>query len=206
MGKGQLKPNAPHIPQADAGVLVDFSKKGAFVFSAPETYEPSIDDIATLQEEVLEAYKAGRWKSDWAVVVRVVNAKTATILISKSSQSKLEIAINGSFQGAQFSLGDLNLGLTLNHQSGDVLNIVGARNVTPLFQLVRIKRRRWPLSGAKVGMATIAGGRLSPMADVTPERAKSEKNVAESLYLDLVTEADLQSPNGRGEKSGLGTS
>ncbi len=199
---GQLNPNLTNLPQAEAGVGVEFSEQGAFVFNAPESYEPSIENIAQLQEQLVQAYKEGRWKSRWVVIVRLVYTPTATIIVSNSSKSKLELGAKGNIDGAWFNLGDANITLSVNHQSGDVLKMLGAKNITPLFQVAGIKRRTWPweepysyVGSKKIGTSAMrvpkmavqkeAALSVSPLDMVTPEMAKREKAIAESLYLDL---------------------
>lgn len=180
---GQTNAKVPNVPVADAGVAVEFGSQGAFLVQATDVFQPSIADIAKLQDDVLAAYKRGAWKLDWAVIVRLVHTSNAMILVSRSASAKLELSASGDLSPGGFKLADANVKLTVLHQSGDLVRVDRAVNVTPLFQLARIHRRI--IHGPVVRLEKAASG-LSAMAELTPELARSNPSVADSLYLDLV--------------------
>jgi hypothetical protein len=182
---GEANPKFSAVTQAEAGIAVEFSKQGAFVISAPETYEPSIADVGQLQNDIVTAYKAGRWKSSWAVIVRTVRAPVATILASRSSQGKVEFSITGAAATPTIALGDLSLGLSVKWQSGDIIRIAGGRNIAPFFQLARI-RRRFPWGRPEVGVFRAARAGAAAMDLVTPDVARADNAVGDALELELI--------------------
>lgn len=182
---GEVNPKFSAVTEAEAGIAVEFSQQGAFIVSAPETYEPSIADVGQLQNDIVAAYKAGRWKSSWAVIVRTVRAPVATILASRSSQGKVEFSISGAVSAPTISLGDVSLGLSVKWQSGDIVRIAGGKNLAPFFQLARI-RRRFPWGRPEVGVFRAARAGVSAIDLVTPDSANSDKAIGESLELELV--------------------
>ena len=191
-GAGEVNTNLPNVPEGKAGVGVEFSREGAFVLKAPESYEPSIENIAQLEGQLIEAYKAGRWKSDWAVIVRLVQTPLATIMVSNSSQSKIEFSAEGSLPpGAPVDLGSAGIEFGVKVQKGDVIKFVGAKNLTPLFQLAKVMSKPWwnPWGGPSFAVRS-ARGEASPMSAITPERVRDDPQVAESLYLGLVSDTE----------------
>jgi hypothetical protein len=180
---GQTNPSLPNVPNAEAGIAIEFGSVGAFLIQASDVFESSIADIAKLQADVLDAYMRGAWKLQWAVIVRLVHTSNAMILVSRSSGAKLEMSASGDIPISGLKLADANVKLTVLHQSGDLVRVDRAVNVTPLFQLARIHRRVF--AGPVVRLEKAASS-LSHMAELTPELARSDPRVADSLYLDLV--------------------
>jgi hypothetical protein len=181
---GQTNSRVPSVPTAEAGVAVEFGSKGAFLIQASDVFQPSIADIAKLQDDVLEAYKRGAWRLEWAVIVRLVQTSNAMILVSRSSSAKVEMSASGEIAPGGFKLLDANVKLSVIHQSGDLVRVDRAVAVTPLFQLARIHRRLFRPDVVSLEKA-LSGA--SPMAELTPELARSDSSVADSLYLDLVS-------------------
>jgi len=184
---GEVNPKAPNIPQAKAGVAVDFSAKGAFVIRAPLTYEPAIEDIATLEAQILDLYKKGRWNKEWVVIAKLVTAPSATILISRSSEGKIELSAEAQLAaGTSVQLGEANLKLNVSFVSGDILSMKDAQNVTPFFQLIGIKRRWFQEDTVK--SLRVDGFSGDPLDEITPVMVLENEKVANSLYLDLIWE------------------
>ena len=129
----------PNVPKADLGVAIEFSHAGAFIFQAPEIFDPHIEEILELQDQLRQAYAERRWQLEWVVVTRVLEATSATILVSESSQSKVEFSAKGELGHlGPTDLGNAEVGLSMRAQSGTIVRVVGAPKVTPLFQLAKL--------------------------------------------------------------------
>jgi hypothetical protein len=76
---GQTNAALPNIPAASAGVSVDFGRAGAFLIPADDVHEPSISDIVKLNQDILEAYKQGKWELGWKIVVQLTRSANAVI-------------------------------------------------------------------------------------------------------------------------------
>jgi hypothetical protein len=138
---GQTNQALPNIPAASAGVGVDFGREGAFVLQADDVHEPSISDIVKLQQDILEAYKAGIWELGWKVVVKLTRTTNAVILVSQSAHAKAEISASGDVPVGSFKLTDASVKLAMAHTSGDIIRVDRGQEVTPLFQLAGIHWR-----------------------------------------------------------------
>jgi hypothetical protein len=182
---GEVNPSLPNIPEAKAGIGVEFSQKGAFIFQAAESYQPSIENIFQLEQDIISAYENGRWRSEWVVITRLVQTPIASIIVSNSSQSKVEFSVEGDIPLSSFDLGNASLNFGLKSQTGDVIKFIGGENLTPLFQLARIKNRWLGLGDLYLEVKSI-GMIDNSMAAITPERVKNDPDIAKSLYLDLV--------------------
>jgi len=138
---GELNEKLPGIPVARAGIGVQFDHAGGFVLKAPATYEHSIENIDQVQERILALFEQGRWKRDWAVIVKLVQAPSASILVAKSSGSSVELEAVGDVESGAVTLGDADVRFELRRRVGDVIALPNARDISPLFQLMGVRRR-----------------------------------------------------------------
>jgi hypothetical protein len=127
--------------EANAGVAVVFGSKGSFVFQATGCVEHSIEDQAKLGRDVIAKFKSGGdWDPDWVVINTVVEAKCATVLVSSSSEGKVELTAKGNLPPNGLALANADAGLHLSSLQGDVLHFVAQQGLTPMFRVSRIKR------------------------------------------------------------------
>jgi hypothetical protein len=181
----------PNIPVEKAGVAVDFSAKEAFVVKAPETYEPTIEDIDTVQTQIVDLYKKRKWRRQWVVIVKIVNAPIATILVSKSSQGKIELAAEGQFPaGSTVQLGQANLQFSVSFSSGDILALRNAQDVSPFFQLagLKLKQELFREGVPEPELFKVGTSLGNPMDSITPAMVRENETLASSLYLGLIDE------------------
>jgi hypothetical protein len=137
---GEVNAKAPNIPQGKAGIAINFSAKGAFVVKAPETYQPSIENVLSLEKQILDLWEKDVWKEDWVVIARLVTAPSASIFISKSSGQSIELTADAQvIPGTSVQFLDPSVKFNISFTSGDMFEMNDAKNVTPFFQLVGLK-------------------------------------------------------------------
>ena len=180
---GQVNTNVANIPEAKASINIRFTSMGAFVVQIPKTNEVSIDNLLSLQGSIISAFKSGLWDKNWVVITKIINAPFATFLISNSSKSNVEFEIEGDLNHGLAELGNAQAQLSLRSQTGDILKIIGAKDVTPFFQLskLRFPIGRFPMLREAKGFK----GEIDPMHYVTPEIAKKEE-ISNVLYFGLI--------------------
>ncbi len=181
----------PGIPKAQAGVSVEFGLAGAFVLKAADSRLHSIDNLNKVGSDFLKAFNEGKCHSDWVVVVGVVKTEAASIFVSESDASKIELAADATVKTGTVTLGDGKVGFTVKQQSGDMVSFPDAKNVTPLFQLATIKTH---IFGPNTFGVRDFGVKPSPLtlSSVTPARLKTDKALRDSLYFDLVRDSELE--------------
>lgn len=181
---GQVSTTAPSIPQASAGVVVEFGRKAAYVIKAGQVFEPRITNVAALEAEILARVRAGRWDPDWVVISQIVRAPRADILVSESSSSRVEITARGDANiGQVVQLGNVDAAFQITSESGKVANFLNSENVTPLFQLVGLKRRL--LGRARV---TTMSDAVEPgsVSGLSREEIGADEALGQELYLDVL--------------------
>lgn len=182
---GEINPSLPNVPEANAGIGVEFSHEGAFIIKSPSSYEPSIENLAQLEKNIINLYGRAQWQSEWVVITRLVQTPVASIIVSNSSKSKVEFTAEGNIPLASLDLGNADLNFGLKSQTGDVIKFIGAQNLTPLFKVAKIKSKWFGLGKTYLDVKSI-GMIDNSMVEITPDRVKNDPDIAESLYLDLV--------------------
>jgi hypothetical protein len=185
---GETSPKFAHLGAGDAGLKIDFGSEGAFILQAPETRDSEIADRLNLQRQIIGAFTEGNWDKDWLVVTRVLKAASATVLLSKSSNASLELSAKANLAGDVAALGAADAGITVKYQQGDTMTMIGARNVTPLFQLSRLKTSFF--APPKLTTKSLRASDPS-LADLTPARAGRDRAMRESLAFDLLEDEEL---------------
>jgi hypothetical protein len=182
---GEINPSLPNVPEASAGVGVEFSCKGAFIIKAPSSHEPSIEDLAQLEKDLIRLYAKEQWQFEWVVITRLIQTPSASIIISNSSNSKVEFSVDGNIPLANLDLGNVNLNFGLKSQTGDVVKFIGAQNLTPLFKVAKIKSKWFGLGKPHLDSTSI-GITDDPIVGMSPDRARTEADITATLYLDIV--------------------
>lgn len=184
---GAISPKLPNIPEAEAGIGLEFGKKGAFIFKAENSFAPSIKNIAQVQEKVLQAHQDGKWNRKWAVIVKLVKTPKATIIISNSSSAKLELQADGGVSLANLDLGNAELKFGIASQQGDLIKMIGAENISPFFQLAGIKERIF-----KPDVVTTLTTRteLSPFDAHAPDFGELTSDQQAHFFFDQIVDSD----------------
>lgn len=186
---GEASNAIPALPTAKAGISLSFSNEGGYVFQAAESYEPTIEDMVPVMKQVVNAYEEGRWEKNWAIITKIVNVPYATCIISNSSSSELVLEADADLQGIA-DLGNASFNLTLIKQIGSFVKMLGAKDISPFFQLSRLKGGilNDPQLSSKMSRTFSAP---NPLESITPQIVRENKEVEDSLFLDLITDDDI---------------
>jgi hypothetical protein len=127
------------LTQADAGFTVDFSREKAILFKVKGARYVSISDQEKLGRDIARLKKEGKWKKEYVVIVELVMADSATILISGSANSKIELKANANIGATKLDIADASLQLGIAVAKSMSTKIIAEQGLTPLF---RIRRTR----------------------------------------------------------------
>jgi hypothetical protein len=188
---GEANNAIPALPTAKAGISLSFSSEGGYVFQAAESYEPTIDDMESVKKQVANAYKEGQWEKNWAIITKIVNVPYATYIISESSNSELVLEADADFKQGIADLGNASINLTWRKETGSFVKMAGAKNISPFFQLARLKGG-WPFGDPILtGKMSRTFSTPNPLESITPQIVRENKEVEDSLFLDLITDDDI---------------
>lgn len=136
---GKTSDKASAIGEAEAGFVVEFGKEKAVLLKASGVSTIQIDDQAALKNDILRLYKEGIWEKNWVVITELKKAESATVIISNSTNSKIEIAAKAAMPNSPISLANGEIGLNVVYSSGINTEIIAKKDLTPLFRLKGLK-------------------------------------------------------------------
>ena len=117
---GQTNDSLPNIPNLKAGINLKFSNQGAFFVQLREANEVSIKNLLSLEDLIIERFKAGYWNKEWVIITKIIKAPTGIFFISKSSNSNIEYEIEGDASFTLQELAKISSKLLLKVQKGNI--------------------------------------------------------------------------------------
>jgi hypothetical protein len=141
------------LTQAEAGFNLAFSSEKAVVFKISGYQTHQVLNLKDIEKDILDRY-AGRnlnghtpWEKDWVVITRLVQASSATIIISTSSKGQLDLKAKANVGTSDLKITDASLGLSIAKETGSNMNFIAKEGLTPLYRVMGI-RKPW-FSSAK---------------------------------------------------------
>ncbi len=132
------------LADADAGFTLDFKSQDAVVFQADKTLTHQIVNMGAIEKEIIQKYRNGDWPKDWLVINQLVEAESATIIISNSSNNQIDLKASANVGTTNLKLTDASLGLHVVRERGSSFKILAKNGITPLYRVMGI---RHPLFG-----------------------------------------------------------
>jgi hypothetical protein len=185
---GETNPLFTHVGAAEAGLRIELESQGAFILHAPETFGSEIGDRLNLRRQIIDAFSRGAWEKDWLVITRLVRATSASVVISRSSKASVEFTIRANLAGVVAPLGAAHAGISVRYQKGDTVSMIGGRNVTPLFQLSRLKTSLF--AAPKLVTKSMRADDPS-LAELTPSLVSGNQAIEDSLVFETVMDDEL---------------
>jgi hypothetical protein len=135
---GAISADAPHIPEADAGIAIKFSKQAAYVIRSPKATVSRIADLAKLENELIAKHRKGEWHKDWVVITDVVNCESFDVLIAEGDSCSIELRAKVHDNSSPVHLG-AGIGFEVMHMEGKTMHFLGIDKGTPLFQVAALR-------------------------------------------------------------------
>ena len=141
-GDAQI-PNS-RLSLEDTGLVIEFENKASYLLKTGGTKVHFIENIAELGKKVNTLYTQKKWNRNWFIITQLIEAERATLLISKSRNSKIELKAKGSLDSISeddLVSADVNFSVLTKKEMNT--NIIGKEGpYFPLFKAngVRVKR------------------------------------------------------------------
>jgi hypothetical protein len=138
---GQASAPQSGLAQGDAGITVQFKKQDAVVFQINGSRTHQLQNTGEIEREVLKRFRENNWPKDWVIITELVEAKEATILISNSKDSVIELKANADVRATNdLDVADTQLNLSVIAKKGISTEIVAKEGITPLYRASGIKK------------------------------------------------------------------
>jgi hypothetical protein len=176
---GTVAPQGSILTNLDAGIIVEFQNENSTLFKANGTLTPTIKDTIKLGNEVLDLYRNGKWNKSWVIITELVTADSSTILISNSSNGRIELKANANIDAKNFDIADAKFDFSTQFLKGLDTKIIAKEGLTPLFKVMGIK--------TSIFLPPIFKSHgLSADDLLTPESAKHEHK--DQIYFGYISE------------------
>jgi hypothetical protein len=166
----------PQIPQGKAGVEVSFSKESGIVFVVREGYERRIEDLASLAHTLMDLVMGGDLPREYAVVTHVIDAASATVLISSGSDAKFVASAEADLKAGLLDLANAKANFSRVAAKNLQTELVAADGLTPLFKLFGFKKNGWFWGSPKVAaLGFDDDADPGDLAEIEPTETDSEE-------------------------------
>ena len=132
---------ATSLTQADAGIVIKFSRENALVFNIKGFTTIQLTNLAEVEEKILQLKEQGKWKKDYILICEVVKADSASIVISKSKNATLEISATADIAINDLKLSNSEANLAVVNKRDIGVNILAEQEITPLYKAMKVKNR-----------------------------------------------------------------
>ncbi|MFE2997218.1 hypothetical protein ACFXG4_19665 [Nocardia sp. NPDC059246] len=137
-GAGMTGPGGVSV---SASIDVSFTQAGGFVLDFLGARHHRYQEVEIARRWITSAADDGWWDRSWALVTEVIDASSATILISSKNSSSLQLnsSVKLPFDMAGIRLADPQLKLGISGWKGDGF-VCLCKAATPLFKCALVKR------------------------------------------------------------------
>lgn len=150
------------LTDLDAGFSLAFKSDRSIVFQTSNHKVHQLVNLAEIEQAVLDKYENGSWDKEWLIVTELVEADSATIIISNSSNGVLDLKANASAGAAQLSLANAALGLSVAREQGSTLKYITQNGLTPLYRVMGIRHPFLGDPSLHTKSIPATGGQYSP--------------------------------------------
>jgi hypothetical protein len=124
----------------DAGFSIKFSQDKATVFRMLGCTGTRILNLDPLMNEILSRYKNKQWADDRVVVIEAVKASSGTILVSKSSDTQVDLAATVTANIGPLDLANAKAEFNMEKSQDLAFYCIAQNGLTPLFKALGIKK------------------------------------------------------------------
>jgi hypothetical protein len=132
------------LTDVDAGFVIDLKSENAVVFQIKDSLTHQIVNMGELEKEIISRFKNNVWPKNWLIITQLVEAVSATIIVSNSNNNRIELKATANAGTQTLKLTDVSLGLNVAKEKGSNLKIIAQQGITPLYRAMGI---RHPLFG-----------------------------------------------------------
>lgn len=84
------------LPKANAGFDVSFGSSNSWVVACSNREIKSLTELNRFRKPILDSYRMGVWKPDWALVIEIGVVDNMTLLASTSRNTKIAISLGAT--------------------------------------------------------------------------------------------------------------
>lgn len=140
----QLKTNAEgkinQVANLNASLEIKFERDNSIFLNAAGCKIHSIENIPQIEKEIIWSFKGGSWNPAYAIITKLVEATSSTLIISSSD--KASITLEAGVDIPKIDLANAALELSVKSQQNIGFQAIMKGNLVPLFGCHKL-RCKW---------------------------------------------------------------
>lgn len=132
---GEVTPTGVNIAKAKAGVFVKFERAEEVRFRAIGCESTEIDNLNTVEQQILASYNSGAWPKNRVIVVESIMAKGTTVIISNGNKAQVDLSTDVKVTTGAVDLADVDLKFNVTTESQISTKVYAKGGLTPLFRI-----------------------------------------------------------------------
>ncbi len=121
----------------NVGLEIKFSHKNSVFFNAPGCVVRFIDNLLNFKEKIIGLYNTGKWQQEYVIVTKLLQATSATIIISSSDNSSITLEAGGQ---TTIDLANANLKFKVKSENNIGFKLTTERDIIPLIGFHKLKK------------------------------------------------------------------
>jgi hypothetical protein len=155
---GQASTVFPNLPAASAALDISLSSAKSWVMVATERSLRSFEDVDRYRQPILDAYRLGVWKPDWALVTEVGTAERLTLLAAQSKETKVALSLGGAATASSGLKAQLTSGVAIAATSNQITQCITDQRMPIACRALRVRDRWWKLEVGDLSIAAAEPG------------------------------------------------
>lgn len=169
---------------AKAKVTITFGRQHGIIFRASGLRYRAMQDQPQMARKVARLMERGEWNRDWYIVTQVIEADSASILISNTSTAEVELALAASVKAGAAELLGAEFRPRVIRQKEMSTLIVDEGGLVPLFKAKRVKRTFFRNVKLQAGFGPANTSTVKDLDDAALERELLEEvDVVDKIVL-----------------------
>lgn len=145
-----VPPSSAKLGEADAGVVISFGSTNSTVFKALNSTNHTLANLKEVETEFIRLVNQGKLDKEYAIITEIVEAGSATIIVSNSANAKIEIKANAEAQVQEIDIADASLELSAVAERNIETKVIARSSTQVLFKVMKVKTKF--LSSEAIGL------------------------------------------------------
>lgn len=140
---GEASTLFPDLPKAHAGFDISLVTADSWLLAAVGRRLDSLDELNRYRRPILDAYAAGVWKADWALVVAIGRVDRLTLLAASSASTHVALSLGADVAPDASTELRMTAGASLMAANQQLTKYIVDEPTIAFCRLLRVRDRWW---------------------------------------------------------------
>ncbi|OLT79663.1 hypothetical protein BKG58_19735 [Mycobacteroides abscessus subsp. abscessus] len=142
-GEGEASTLFPDLPSANAGFDISFKSADSWLLALTGRNIRAFTEVNRYRQPILDAYRRGVWRPDWALVTTVAYAERMTLLAASSSATKVALSLAATVTPASPLSAQLTAGASIAASNNELTQCITDSPGPVGCRALRVSDRWW---------------------------------------------------------------